>query len=310
LVPLATGEARDGGGPILSELHQSREIARDSPSPDPQMKSDRRYRLLREGSLKLVTTSQGETFLYDLATDPGETRDLAAERQSMSKMQARLAQVRQQIGLPAIRRADAAAEDEPGSAEATRGRRARPRRLTSASGDPPGPLAEVFRRRAGASAAALREPLGVLSGCPSSPSHASRKPAGGPGDAQIEVEAAAPRDGGDHARIRPAWRARHLGRIEEAPEDRDRRLRGLGGRSTARPRARPARRWRGRLACAGRVAQAVGGTISTMASTRAGAATAACSATAAPMEAPPIRKRSKPSASASASASTASSDHR
>lgn len=123
LAPLARGEAQAGGGPILSELHQSREIARDSPIPDPQMRADRRYRLLREGSFKLVATSTGETFFYDLSADPGESRDLAAERPAeVSAMQERLAQVEAEIGLPALGAPIDAAGDEPELDEATRER--------------------------------------------------------------------------------------------------------------------------------------------------------------------------------------------
>ncbi len=67
------------------------------------MHVDRRYRLLREGSFKLVTTSKGDALLYDLASDPGETRDLAAERpEDLARMQARFAEVGAQIGLPAL----------------------------------------------------------------------------------------------------------------------------------------------------------------------------------------------------------------
>jgi hypothetical protein len=53
--------------------------------------------------LKLVTSSKGDALLYDLAADPGETRDLAAERPAdLARMQARLAEVSAEIGLPAI----------------------------------------------------------------------------------------------------------------------------------------------------------------------------------------------------------------
>ena len=123
LAPLATGESVSGGGPILSELHQSRELALDSRSADPQMRSDRRYRLLRERNLKLVTTSRGESFLYDLASDPGETHDLAAERPAeVSAMQARLAQVQQEIGLPDLDAPIADDGEKPELDEATRER--------------------------------------------------------------------------------------------------------------------------------------------------------------------------------------------
>ena len=85
------------------------------------MHYDRRYRLLREGSFKLIETSKGETFFYDLASDPGETRDLAAERPSeVSAMQARLAKVEQEIGLPALDAPLAADGETPELDAATR----------------------------------------------------------------------------------------------------------------------------------------------------------------------------------------------
>jgi choline-sulfatase len=103
LVPLARGESQNGGGPVLSELHVSPEIKPGAAPSDPQMHYDRRYRLLRQGSFKLIENSKGETFFYDLSTDPGETRDLAAERPAeVSAMQASLAKVEREIGLPAL----------------------------------------------------------------------------------------------------------------------------------------------------------------------------------------------------------------
>jgi arylsulfatase A-like enzyme len=123
LVPLARGETTDGAGPILSELHVSRELATDTSRSDPQMKSDRRYRLLREGSLKLVETSKGEAFLYDLSADPAETRDLAAERPAeLAAMRARMASVQQEIRLPAIDAEVTGGGAQPQLDEATRER--------------------------------------------------------------------------------------------------------------------------------------------------------------------------------------------
>ena len=76
---LATGEASGGGGPIVAELHPLPSVPGAKSSPDPQMQMDRRYRLLREGSWKLVTSSKGDALLYDLASDPQELRNLALE---------------------------------------------------------------------------------------------------------------------------------------------------------------------------------------------------------------------------------------
>jgi arylsulfatase A-like enzyme len=121
LVPLARDE--DGaGGPILAELHRQTELSLGPPrtGSDPQMDATLRYRLLRERSLKLVATSAGDHLLYDLAVDPGETRDLAAERPAdLAHMQARLAQVGSELGLPALD-AETADGDAPQLDEATR----------------------------------------------------------------------------------------------------------------------------------------------------------------------------------------------
>ncbi len=123
LAPLASGASHAGGGPILSELHVFRELTTGASRPDPQMETDRRYRLLREGNLKLVTTSQGDRFFYDLTLDPGETRDLSSERpEDLARMQARLAQVEAEIGLPAIDATLGEGEKPPELDAATRDR--------------------------------------------------------------------------------------------------------------------------------------------------------------------------------------------
>jgi arylsulfatase A-like enzyme len=103
LAPLASGASHEGGGPILSELHVFRELGGSPPRPDPQMQADRRFRLLRDGSLKLVVSSKGDRFLYDLAADPGETHDLSTQRPAdLARLLARMQQVQEQIGLPAL----------------------------------------------------------------------------------------------------------------------------------------------------------------------------------------------------------------
>lgn len=103
LVPLIGGGADAHTGPILSELHDASEFGFGSGRPDPQMQPGRRYRLLREGSRKLVVTSQGEAFLYDLAVDPAESRSLAAERpEDLARLRARMAEVEVELGLHAL----------------------------------------------------------------------------------------------------------------------------------------------------------------------------------------------------------------
>ena len=123
LAPLATGAAHEGGGPILSELHVFRELAGDSARPDPQMQPDRRYRLLREGKLKLVTSSKGDQFLYDLAPIRARrTTSRPSDPQRSPAMRARLAQVQQEIGLPALDAPLDAGEKPPELDAATRER--------------------------------------------------------------------------------------------------------------------------------------------------------------------------------------------
>lgn len=123
LLPLATHESSQGGGPILSELHPMPVPGAEDHAVDPQMHQDRRYRLLREGSLKLVTSSKGDVLLYDLAADPRESHDLAAERPAdLAHMEERLAQVSAQIGLPALEAPLAPEGAAPELDDATRAR--------------------------------------------------------------------------------------------------------------------------------------------------------------------------------------------
>jgi arylsulfatase A-like enzyme len=121
LVPLARGEAAAPAEPILSELHRSTEMGATREWPDPQMKPDLRYRLLREGDLKLVETSAGQHLLYDLASDPKETRDLAAERPAdLARLTARLEAARTQLGLPTLDQDPGSAASAPELDEATK----------------------------------------------------------------------------------------------------------------------------------------------------------------------------------------------
>jgi arylsulfatase A-like enzyme len=112
LVPLAVGTlesaaagaAPNGGGPVLAENMMNTVLGGGDVSyADAQMKEDRRYRAYRSGSWKLVETSKGEEFLFDLASDPGETRDLAAARPvELARLRAELETVRGRIGLPEL----------------------------------------------------------------------------------------------------------------------------------------------------------------------------------------------------------------
>ncbi len=103
LAPLTAGAA-GGSGPVLAELSRMTAMgAGERVLPDPQMHGGKRYRALRDGSRKLVETSTGEHFLYDLAADPGESHDLAAEQPAeVARLAARLEETRLALGLPPL----------------------------------------------------------------------------------------------------------------------------------------------------------------------------------------------------------------
>jgi arylsulfatase A-like enzyme len=95
-----------GGGtarPFLAEV-----LDPGSPRPDlgdPQMRGHEHLRALRDGRFKLVESSAGERFLYDLEADPSESRDLAAEQPDRVRaLAARLEAERVRLGLPPLDR--------------------------------------------------------------------------------------------------------------------------------------------------------------------------------------------------------------
>jgi arylsulfatase A-like enzyme len=100
----AAGGSASAGGPVLAENLMNTQLGGDGVSyADAQMRGDRRYRAYRTGSWKLVETSQGESFLFDLASDPGETRDLAAARPTeLARLRGELEAVRRRVGLPEL----------------------------------------------------------------------------------------------------------------------------------------------------------------------------------------------------------------
>jgi arylsulfatase A-like enzyme len=101
LVPAANGLAASAS-PVLAEKMGSFALGIGGRAlPDPQMDGDLRYRALRVDSYKLVETSQGDTFLFDLASDPSESRDLALERPAeLARMRGELERARSMLSLP------------------------------------------------------------------------------------------------------------------------------------------------------------------------------------------------------------------
>lgn len=123
LVPLLRGEG-PAGGPVLSELMMPEAMGgTDRPPLDERNFSDRRYRAYRDGRWKLVESSKGDVYLYDLETDPTEQHDVAAEqREQLARMLAGLEAVRAAIDLPALDAELASGDAAPELDEATQER--------------------------------------------------------------------------------------------------------------------------------------------------------------------------------------------
>ena len=75
LVPTLTGTPV--GAPVLAERYAFPDRHGEG---DLLARMDRRYRTYRSGPWKLIQTSKAETFLFDVAADPGEESDLAPAR--------------------------------------------------------------------------------------------------------------------------------------------------------------------------------------------------------------------------------------
>lgn len=69
-------------GDLLAEYYRPRRVINrfQDESPECARRLDRRLTSVQRGTLKLVWSSDGSRRLYDLESDPGEQRDLAAER--------------------------------------------------------------------------------------------------------------------------------------------------------------------------------------------------------------------------------------
>jgi arylsulfatase A-like enzyme len=115
LAPLARGEPADGaGGPVLSEMVAATGPGARASRDDVQMLKGQHLRAYRSGDWKLVETSQGGPFLYDLASDPAETRDLARERpEQLARLAAELEATRARLDLPRLEALDAPGAPAP-----------------------------------------------------------------------------------------------------------------------------------------------------------------------------------------------------
>ena len=101
LVPVIHGEST--GDPILSEMHSRGSFQGAEKAPDPLLRPDRRYRAWRIGNRKLVETSTGESWLFDVVADPAERRNPASERpDEVRALRAKVDALRGALGLPKI----------------------------------------------------------------------------------------------------------------------------------------------------------------------------------------------------------------
>jgi arylsulfatase A-like enzyme len=100
LVATADGAAQAA---ILAEVVAQRPEDPRAEADDPQMLSGQHLRAYRSGHWKLVESNRGGPFLFDLARDPTEARNLAPERlEETKRLSAELEAARVQLGLPKL----------------------------------------------------------------------------------------------------------------------------------------------------------------------------------------------------------------
>ena len=98
LVPVLDG--RPGGLPVVAERFAGEGSGGRA---HPLFDNGIRLRAYRSGSLKLVERSKGDPFLFDLASDPHEERDLAKERPAdVARLSAELESWRGVTGMPKL----------------------------------------------------------------------------------------------------------------------------------------------------------------------------------------------------------------
>ena len=89
------------GGPVLSERFSQDTVA--STSSHPLAREDLRFRSYRSGTLKLIEASDGSNYVFDLAADPGETRNLAdTDPGEVARLKGELKRYRAAVALPEI----------------------------------------------------------------------------------------------------------------------------------------------------------------------------------------------------------------
>jgi arylsulfatase A-like enzyme len=99
LLPVLDG--KPAGAPVLCERFGGR--GGDNGRTHPLLQGDVRLRAYRSAGWKLVETSAGETFLFDLPNDPEEERNLAAEKpDEVARLKDELTTWRAATGIPEL----------------------------------------------------------------------------------------------------------------------------------------------------------------------------------------------------------------
>ncbi|HYC54475.1 MAG TPA: sulfatase [Candidatus Binatia bacterium] len=99
LLPAVQG--RPAGSPVICERASMEGSGQGR--TDPLAQGNVRLRTYRAGSHKLIQTSAGQSFLFDLLSDPGEERNLAElQPQKLQEITAELDTWRTALGIPAI----------------------------------------------------------------------------------------------------------------------------------------------------------------------------------------------------------------
>ncbi len=96
-------EGRPAGAPVITERYRFEHAKVPDGREPPPLADNRRYRIYREDTLKLASVVGEPPMLFDLASDPGELRNVASERpDDVRRLADALATWEAALGLPAL----------------------------------------------------------------------------------------------------------------------------------------------------------------------------------------------------------------
>jgi arylsulfatase A-like enzyme len=97
---VAVIDGRPHPGPIFAEQYRA-ELGSTIATDDPLLEKRARFRAYRAGRAKLIDAEPGGTFLFDLAADPGEVKDVSMqERLRVGALREELLAWTERLGLP------------------------------------------------------------------------------------------------------------------------------------------------------------------------------------------------------------------